>query len=140
MANKNPDNKFNEDNQPRKRRGKAERTKILAAMERQSKTEEDFYDYLVTRAFNPEDTFGAPELLKRLYPIPKATLPMVEFEFDESATMAKQAAQIMKAASDGLLAPDVANVFVGSIASMLKITEVTDLEDRIKNLEDLKDA
>lgn len=133
--NNNPNNQFGKENQPRKRRGKAERTKIIDALKRVHKTEEDFYDYLVGRAFNPEDTFGAPELLKRLYPIPKATLPMVDFPFDESASLSVQASQIMKAASDGLLAPDVANVFVTSISSMLKITEVTELEDRIKALE-----
>ena len=135
MGNKNPDNQFGKDKQPHKRRGKAERTKIIEAMARQSKTEEDFYDYLVTRAFNPEDNFGAPELLKRLYPIPKATLPMVEFEFDESASLSVQASQIMKASSSGKIAPDVAGTFIASIASMLKITEITDLEERIKALE-----
>jgi len=135
MGNKNPKNQFGKDKQPVKRRGKAERTKIIEAMARQSKTEEDFYDYLVTRAFNPEDNFGAPELLKRLYPIPKATLPMVEFDFDEKASLSVQASQIMKASSSGKIAPDVAGTFIASIASMLKITEITDLEERIKALE-----
>ncbi len=137
MANSNPENQFGKDKQPRKRRGKAERTKIIEAMQRQSKTEEDFYDYLVTRAFNPEDNFGAPELLKRLYPIPKATLPLVEFEFDDKATPAIQAAQIMKASSDGKVAPDVANMFISSIASMLKIEEVTEIQKRLEEIEKL---
>lgn len=139
MGNKNPENQFGKDKQPTKRRGKAERTKIIEAMARQSKTEEDFYDYLVTRAFNPEDNFGAPELLKRLYPIPKATLPMVEFEFDESAPLPVQASQIMKASSSGKIAPDVAGTYLGAISSMLVIQEKTDLEERIKALEAKED-
>jgi len=136
MANSNPENKFGKDKQPKNRRGKAERTKILEAMKRQSRTEDSFYDYLVTRAFNPEDTFGAPELLKRLYPIPKATLPLVEFEFDENAIPAVQASQIMKASSMGKIAPDVANTFISSIASMLKIEEVTEIKKEIEQIKE----
>lgn len=136
MANNNPENQFGKDKQPKNRRGKAERTKILEAMARQSKTEEEFYDYLVTRAFNPEDNFGAPELLKRLYPIPKATMPMVDFEFDENASPNVQASQVMKAVSDGLIAPDSGQMFISSIASMLKIEEVTEIKDRLDKIEE----
>lgn len=137
MANRDPKNQFGKDSQPIKRRGKSERTKILEAMKRQSKSEECFYDYLVKRAFNPEDTFGAPELLKRLAPLPKATLPLVEFEFDESLTPAKQGAQVLKAAALKQIPPDVAQSFIASIASMLKIDEITQIKDEIEEIKRL---
>ena len=107
-------------------------------MERQAKTEDGFYDLLIKRAFNPEDTFGMGEVLKRIAPIPKATFPNVEFELT-AKTPSEQSAQIMKAVSDGKIAPDVGSMLITSMASMLKIKEVTELEDRIKHLESLNE-
>ena len=128
---------FSSDNQPAKRngRGKSERTKILEAMKRGNQSEESFYDHLVTRAFNAEDNFGAPELLRRLAPLSKSTLPLIEFEFDEDATPKIQSSQVLKAAADGVIPPDIAQVFITSIASMLKIDEVTELQKRLEAIE-----
>ena len=118
-------------------RGKSERTKIIEAMKRKGKTEGDFYDYLVVRAFDVEDSFGAPELLKRMAPLPKATLPLVEFEFDETLPPAKQGAQVLKAAALKQIPPDVAQSFIASIASMLKIDEITAIKDEIEEIKKL---
>lgn len=137
MANKDPKNQFDKESQPKKRRGKSERTKIIEAMVRQGKTEEGFYDYLVNRAFNPEDTFGAPELLKRIAPLPKATLPLVEFDFDTSLPLSKQGGQVLKAAASKQIPPDVAQSFISSIASMLKIDEITQIKDEIEEIKKL---
>lgn len=133
--------KFDEDNQPKERkpRGKSERTKILEAMKRCEKTEDGFYDLLVERAHDKTDSFGFTELLKRISPIPKQTLPKVEFEFDDKAIPAVQAAQVLKAASDGQIAPDIANQFISSIASMLKIEEVTIIRKEIDEIKALLD-
>lgn len=136
MANNNPKNQFGKDKQPKNRRGKAERTKILEAMARQSKTEEEFYDYLVTRAFNPEDNFGAPELLKRLYPIPKATLPLCEFNFNPEGTPAQKATDILNAVSNGEIPADIGLSLISSMASVLKIEEVTEFKDRLDKIEE----
>ena len=68
MANKTPTKtSFNKDNQPsvRKGRGKSERTKILESFERLSRTEDEFYDLLTKKAFNPEDHFSFKELLNQ---------------------------------------------------------------------------
>jgi len=65
----------------------------------------------------------------------KPTLGNVEFEFDKDAAPHIQASQVMKAAASGNIAPDVANMFISSIASMLKIDEVTELQKRIDALE-----
>ena len=75
MANKTPTKtSFTKANQP-KGRGKSERTKILESFERLSKTEDEFYDLLTLKAFDPEDNFSFKELLVRMSPIPKATMP-----------------------------------------------------------------
>ena len=70
----------------------------------------------------------------------KPTLGSVEFEFDVAATPSKQASQVMAAAARGEIAPDIANLFVSSIASMLKIDEVTELQKRIEALEKVMNA
>jgi len=126
---------FSEDKQPTKRRGKSERTKILEAMSRQSKTEEEFYDLLITRAFNPEDQFGYGEMLKRISPIPKQVSPSIKFDFDKDLKPHQQAAQIMDAISDGEVPPDLGVLFVQAIKSMIDIEEYTDLKDRIESIE-----
>jgi hypothetical protein len=129
--------KFSSEHQPDKRRGRgpSERTKILDAMKREAQTEDSFYDMLIRRAFNPEDNFAFKEALQRLAPLKKATMPMVEFEFDDTAKPHEQAAQVLKAAADGLIPPDIANIFVGSIASMIKIEEVTEIAKRLESIE-----
>lgn len=108
-------------------------------MERNLTSEDKFYDALVVRALNPDDTFAASEILKRMSPIRKPTMPEVEFEFDKDAKPHIQAAQVMKAAANGDIPPDVASTFINSIASMMKINEITELEERIANLEAVKD-
>lgn len=130
---------FSKDQQPKRGRGKSERTKILEAMGRmdEPKTQDDFYDLLATKAFNPEDSFTFKELLNRLSPIPKATSPFVQFEFDEAATAHIQAKQVIKAMADGLIPTDLGKLFVDSIQAMLKIQEVTDIDERLKAIEAL---
>ena len=63
-------------------------------------------------------------------------MPMVDFEFDENASPNVQASQVMKAVSDGLIAPDSGQMFISSIASMLKIEEVTEIKDRLDKIEE----
>ena len=126
---------FSKDSQPVKGRGKSTRTKILEAFERLGKTEDGFYDLLTEKAFNPEDSFTFKELLNRMAPIPKATSPLVEFDFDENASAHIQATQVIKAMADGKVPSDIGNLFVNSIQAMLKIQEVTDIDDRLKAIE-----
>lgn len=128
---------FDTDKQPTKRkpRGKSERTKILEAMKRQAKTEDGFYDELITRAFNPEDNFTFKEVLSRMSPIPKAVSPIYKFEFDEKALPHTKACQILKAMADGDLPSDIGAMFINGIQSMLKIKEVTDIDERLKAME-----
>lgn len=138
---------FDSKNQPemenRKPRGKGKRTLMLDAIRASVKGgEAEFLNEVVKIALGKdggEDAKPNPQLLtlvlQRIEPPLKSTMPLIEFEFDENATPSVQAAQVMKAISDGTIAPDVGQVFIGSIVSMLKITEITELQDRIDALE-----
>lgn len=128
---------FSKDKQPAKGRGKAERTKILEAMERAGKTEDGFYDLLMERAFNLEDNFTFKELLVRISPIPKSVAPMVEFDFDATLKPHAQAVQVLDAAAKGKIPSDIAHMFITSISAMLNIQEKTDFEDRLEAIEAL---
>lgn len=96
-----------------------------------------YFKHVAERAFDPEDK-DSGTLLKFLgdkgYSSMKPTIGNVEFEFDVSATPSEQASQVMAAAAKGEIAPDIANLFVSSIASMLKIDEVTALRNEVEEI------
>ena len=126
---------FSKDVQPSRRRGKSERTKILDSFKRMAKTEEEFYDYLTERAFNPDDNFSFKELLSRLSPIPKAVAPVVEFDFPKDAKPHIQASCVLDAVSKGVIPSDIGNSFIQSIKAMVDIEEYTSLKERIEAIE-----
>ncbi|AUR83700.1 hypothetical protein NVP1039O_01, partial [Vibrio phage 1.039.O._10N.286.55.A2] len=138
---------FDSNNQPemddRKPRGKGKRTLMLEAIRASIEGgEAEFLKEVVTIALGKnggEDAKPNPQLLtlvlQRIEPPLKSTMPLIEFDFDEGAIPSKQAAQVMRAVSDGVIAPDVGQLFIGSIASMLKIEEVTELKDRLSEIE-----
>lgn len=151
MANKNPSNQFSEKKQPGRRRGKSKKSLILDAMKEQAlmglnddssydEAEKAFFGHIALRAFNPEDQNGGMclrLLADKGWSNIKPTMEHVEFMFDENAEPHIQAAQTMKAASDGVIAPDVANMFIGSIASMLKIEEVTEVKKELERIKEI---
>lgn len=119
----------------RKGRGKSQRTKLIEAMERAGETEEGFYDLLISKAFNPEDDFAMKEVLNRMHPLKKAVAPSIRFDFDEKESLSTLAENIMKATADGDIAPDISKMMMDNVSSMIKIKEVTELEERIESLE-----
>lgn len=137
---------FTSENQPeeRKPRGKGKRTQMLEAIRASVEGgEKEFLKKVVSIALGVEggeDSKPNPQLLtlvlQRIEPPLKSTMPLIEFDFDENATPSVQAAQVMKAVSDGVIAPDVGQLFIGSIASMLKIEEVTEIKDRLTKIEE----
>lgn len=136
MANNTPTKtSFSKDNQPKRGRGKSERTKILEAMERAGKTEDGFYELLIEKAHNPDDAFGFRELLSRLSPIPKSVAPTVNFEFDSTANLHEQSGQILEAIARGDLPPDIGSAILTGISSMVRVKEVTDIDERLKKME-----
>lgn len=128
---------FSNKKQPAKRqnRGKTERTKILEAMKRAGKTENEFYDLLVERATDAEDNFTFKELLVRMSPIPKAVAPLVKFEFPKKDKPHVQAAYVLDAVSKGIIPSDIGNTFIQSIKAMIDIEEFTNLKERIEKIE-----
>lgn len=130
-------------------RGRSFKTKILEVVREQSligaspkmaeKTAEKLYlTHFARRAFDADDMASAAlskELLNKSYPSLKSIMPLVEFDFDPQGTPKDQAVQIMKAASEGRISPDVAQIFISNIASMMKIEEVTEIANRLTAIE-----
>jgi len=129
--------KFTSDNQPkgRKPRGKTERTKLLEAMQRAGKTEEGFYDLLMEKAFNPEDSFTFKELLNRLSPLPKSVNPLYSFDLPKNLKPHERAVFVLDAIAEGIIPSDIGNDCIQAIKATINIEEHTDLKERIEKLE-----
>ena len=78
--------------------------------------------------------------MKKGWPDLKAVMPTVEFDFDENGTAAQKAAQILKAASEGIIPPDVANTFIAAISNTLKIDEMSDLRADVEEIKAILNA
>lgn len=157
MAKKNQTS-FDKDNQPkpenRKPRGKSKKTLMLDAIRKhcgKDGKEGGEMDYLIAVIeASLGDPLADPPILpnpalmtivmNRIEPPLKSTSPMVEFEFSEKATPSEQASQVLKAASLGLIPPDIMGTFVAGISSVMKIDEVTELQKRIDALEKAMNA
>jgi hypothetical protein len=130
---------FSSENQP-KGRGKSERTKILEALKRAGNTEEGFYDHLLARALDPDDSFALREILNRFSPLKKSVMPDVEFNFNAKGTPVEQVSQLLDAVSTGAIPPDVASMLITSIKGAIEIEINTELKSRIEKLEDMLNA
>ena len=131
-------------------RGRAKKTLILEAIREaslmdatpdstQEETEKAFFTHIAKQAANPESenfSMCLKLLADKGWPSIKPTMEHVAFTFDEKAKPHKQAAQVMKAAASGQIPPDVAQSFISSISSMLKIEEVTELQSRLEKIEE----
>lgn len=126
---------FDENKQPKRRRGKSERTKFVEALKRNGYSEEEFYDQLITEAMTEKSPIAMSEILKRVSPIAKAVAPSIEFKLDKDAKPHVKASQILDAISSGEIPPDIGGMLMGSIKSMVDIEEYTDLKIRIEKLE-----
>lgn len=143
-----PKHEYSKDNQPdkkvRKERGKGKKTLMLDAIRSHCKTgDEKEYLMAVVEASLGDPLADPPVLpnpalmaivMNRIEPPLKSTSPLVEFKFSAKATPSEQASQVMAAAAKGEIPPDIANTFVSSIASMLKIEEVTALRDEVDEI------
>tara|TARA_R110000851_G_scaffold327999_1_gene498180 strand:+ start:3713 stop:4177 length:465 start_codon:yes stop_codon:yes gene_type:complete len=97
-----------------------------------------YITHFARRAFDIDDAASpmlSKELLNKSYPSLKSTMPLVNFEFSVKATASEQANEIIKAASKGIIPPDVAQIFITSLASMMKIEEVTEIANRLTEIE-----
>ena len=130
-------------------RGKAAKTLILEMLREESllgltgkstreEAEKAFFKCVAIKALDPEDSNSGMclnLLASKDWPSLKPSNEAVEFDFDKDAAPHVQASQIMFAASNGLIPPDIANTFIQSIKAMIDIEEYTNLKDRIEAIE-----
>jgi len=134
-------------------RGKGKKSLMLDAIKSVCGSEEEFLKQVVTIGMGGQTLISAPDadeeeyeykqpnimllniVLNRIEPPLKAIAPMVEFEFNQESKPHEQASQILNAVSNSQIAPDIGQMFISSIKSMIDIEEYTDLKDRIEKLE-----
>ena len=133
-------------------RGRSNKSLILEALRRESfedltessSNEEStvaFFQHIIRRARSGEADKDSGMLLKWLgdkgWASLKPVMGAVEFDFDVNATESEQAKQILKAASEGHITPDVAQMFVNMMTGMLKIEEVTEIKQQLAELQEV---
>lgn len=81
------------------------------------------------------DTNAASIVLSRVLPSLKAQAEKVQFEFDSSAPVSGQVAQVLDAIAAGAVAPDVGRLVIESVKALADVRAVEELEQRIVLLE-----
>ena len=140
--------KFDSDNQPEKRRGKAFKTKLYEAMKAKSLlltspemnnelVEQMFIEHLAYEAMKTEnpDIYLLKDLMNRSFPPLKATMDTFSFDLDADSSPSDKAQAILMAVSHGDIPPDVGTMLIGAAKNALDIEVMTDLKDRITKLE-----
>jgi len=90
---------------------------------------------LVGRALEG-DTNAASIVLSKVLPSVKAQAEKVNFEFDSTAPVSEQVAQVLDAVAAGAVAPDVGRLIIDSIKSLADMRATEELEARIAALEE----
>jgi hypothetical protein len=146
--------RFTSEKQPTKRgvRGPDKRTLILdAIMENlvgpdgekfadKEAAEKAMYGEIVKRAINVRDPASAQlmkEVLLRMAPADKATLPSIEFPFRAEGSASEKITDVQAAVATGILPVDMGNTMVNMIVSGIKVYEVTELAERLARIEEL---
>lgn len=99
-----------------------------------------FVQKLVRRAQDAKDKASlmfSKEILDRLCPTDKATLPVYTFELGEEGSPSERIAAVALAVSRGEIPPDVGNIMVNMISAGVKVEETTELMERISRLEQM---
>jgi methanogenic corrinoid protein MtbC1 len=139
--NRAPSNAFSATNQPSlngNTRGKATLTKYLRALKQANGWDEhDLMVHVVTQAFVANDREYRDIFFKHCYSAPKPQSQPVEFQYDRSAAYHEKCEVILEAVSKGEIAPDVGQDLIASIKHISQVKEITDLEQRLHDLEDL---
>lgn len=132
----NTTTQFSKDRQPARRRGKDTRTKILDAIKKETKlNEQAFYQSIAKRAIINGDTVLLKELMMRVAPAPRPVAPDVNFDFPENGTPVEQVDAIMKAVSTGKVPADVGQILVNMIRAKLDVLEISELAGRLEAIE-----
>lgn len=146
---------FSSDYQPKKRkRGPNKRTLFIDALKKKATSEEAFYEFCVDVAMGThsykddsnEFVHGKPdnqmlkEILARLSPLNKQTLPTYDFEFPSNGTKVQKAESIVNAIGEGILPIDAAKLMMDLLESAASIEEKEELSERVNKLEELLNA
>lgn len=124
-----------------KPRGKGKQSLMLEAVRAVCGSEQEFLKSVIAIGLGSIDGESSPNpvlltlALNRIEPPLKSVAPLVKFDFDSNAKPHEQANQVLIAIADGLIAPDIGQMFIGSIKSMIDIEEYTALKERIEKLE-----
>ncbi|MES3093873.1 hypothetical protein O6027_19930 [Sphingomonas aerolata] len=86
------------------------------------------------------DTNAASIVLAKTLPSIKAQAEKVNFDFDATAPISDQVAQVLDAIAAGAVAPDVGRLIIDSIKSLSDIRATEELSARIEALEAATDA
>nr|WP_256213270.1 DUF5681 domain-containing protein [Sphingobium sp. YR768] len=86
------------------------------------------------------DTNAASIVLAKILPSVKAQAEKVSFDFDASAPISEQVAQVLDAVAAGAVAPDVGRLIIDSIKSLADVRATEELAARIEAPEEARDA
>jgi hypothetical protein len=86
------------------------------------------------------DTNAASIVLAKTLPSIKAQAEKVSFDFDATAPISDQVAQVLDAIAAGAVAPDVGRLIIDSIKSLSDVRATEELSARIEALEAASDA
>lgn len=140
MANSTPTKtSFAEGNQPKKRRGKSERTKFLEALGRGNLTEDDFYDELINQAMFEKSPVALGEILKRVSPIAKAVAPTIEFKIRKDGKPHEKASDVLDGIANGDIPPDIGTHLITAIKHFVDLDN-SDVKERLEKIEAMLDA
>lgn len=105
--------------------------------------EQEFLIHVAARAFDKDDPASGAilkELLRKSYPTAKPVLSTVAIDVNPSLKPHQQAQQILQAACDGELPPDVGALFIQSLDSIATIQQKHELAERVERLEQMMNA
>ncbi|RAA28759.1 hypothetical protein DN523_02705 [Burkholderia multivorans] len=100
-------------------------------------SEDDLYEHIVSEAFVNNNKDMIEIVIKTAVPIPKTTLQPVNFQYDRNAAYHEKCEVILEAVAAGQITPDVGQELIYTIKHIASIHEVTELEKRLNDLEDL---
>ena len=81
------------------------------------------------------DMQAARLVLERIAAPIRATQQAVRFELDPEASLTDTAKQILTAISDGEVPPDIGKSLLDSVASMARVKELDEINQRLEELE-----
>ncbi|GAB1410298.1 hypothetical protein MASR1M90_14520 [Desulfovibrionales bacterium] len=99
----------------------------------------DIVQAMINNALNG-DTAAQRALLDKIIPNVKSVAPNVSLDLGADKSLVQKAEKILHAVASGEVAPDVGAVLVQAVGGLAKIAEITELEQRLENLEKVMEA